>query len=295
MSLLNTAKWITSHPLNRGRELHSMLRFAKWQVGGRLFGGIAVCDWVNGCRFFARIGESGITGNIYAGLRDFSDMSFLLHFLRREDLFVDIGANSGAYSILAGAVVGAMGVAFEPVPATYKRLVENMHLNYLDQRVECVNKAVGAQPAVLSFSSGSDSGNHALAPGEVRQDAISVEVTTVDEALRGASPALIKIDVEGYETAVLQGAPGTLQAESLRAVILEIGHESRYGYEGAQVLELMFDHGFRIYSYRPLKRQLVELKEIDRSEQNTLFLRDLPYVEARVRSAPYVTVHGQVF
>lgn len=50
---------------------------------------------------------TGATGNIYVGLHEFEDMAFLLHVLRRTDLFVDVGANIGSYTILAGGAAGA--------------------------------------------------------------------------------------------------------------------------------------------------------------------------------------------
>jgi hypothetical protein len=119
MSLLNTLKFITHHPLNRERKLKSIVRFAKWQVGSRLVPGAVVHDWINGSKFLVKNGETGLTGNIYTGLHEFPDMGFLLHVLRGEDLFVDVGANVGSYTILACSVVGARGFAFEPVPSTY--------------------------------------------------------------------------------------------------------------------------------------------------------------------------------
>ena len=70
-----------------------------------------------------RHGETGLTGNLYAGLHEFADMAFVMHALRPTDLFVDIGANAGSYTILACAVAKARGCAFEPLPSTYRRLV----------------------------------------------------------------------------------------------------------------------------------------------------------------------------
>ena len=64
-----------------------------------------------------------MTGNIYCGLAEFADMAFVLHVLRAGDLFVDIGANAGAYTLLASSVAGAKTTCFEPVPATYARLL----------------------------------------------------------------------------------------------------------------------------------------------------------------------------
>ena len=206
MPLMNTIKFITTHPLNRDKKFNALIRFAKWQIGSRLVPGNVICDWINGAKFLARTGETGITGNIYTGLHEFADMAFLLHVLRDDDLFVDVGANVGSYTILACAAIGAKGYAFEPVPATYKRLVENIRINHLEDRVQYLNMGVGREPAMIAFTSDMDTTNHALAHGEQNANAIDVEITTLDTALLNQSPSLLKIDVEGYETAVLEGA-----------------------------------------------------------------------------------------
>ena len=130
MSILNSIKFITSHPLNKDDKLKSIFRFLRWQIGSRLLPGIVVYDWINGSKFLVGIGETGLTGNIYTGLHEFSDMAFLLHVLRPDDLFIDVGANVGSYTILACAAIGACGYAFEPIPTTYKRLIENIRINH---------------------------------------------------------------------------------------------------------------------------------------------------------------------
>ena len=99
MSILSTIRFITNHPLNREHKLGAIIRFAKWQLGSRLVPGAVVYDWINGSRFLVKTGETGLTGNIYTGLHEFPDMGFLLHFLRSDDLFVDVGANVGSYTI----------------------------------------------------------------------------------------------------------------------------------------------------------------------------------------------------
>lgn len=296
MSLLNTIKFIIDHPLNQEHKLGSIIRFAKWQVGSRLVPGAIVYDWVNGSKFFVKTGETGLTGNIYTGLHEFPDMGFLLHFLRGEDLFVDIGANVGSYTILACSAVGARGVAFEPVPSTYKRLVENMRLNHLDERVKCINKGVGFQQGSIAFTSDSDTTNHALASGEQCANKVTVEVTSLDAALQGECPSLIKIDVEGYETPVLEGAPEILKNQTLHAVIMELnGSGSRYGFDESKILELMLSNGFDTYSYNPLSRELIGLEGKNLNLGNTLFVRSKSFVEERLRTSPKATVHGRQF
>ena len=54
---------------------------------------------------------TGATQNIYCGLQEFEEMAFLLHFLRKDDLPLDIGANIGSYTILAASSVGARTMA----------------------------------------------------------------------------------------------------------------------------------------------------------------------------------------
>jgi hypothetical protein len=86
---------------------------------------------------------TGATGNIYSGLHEFEDMGFLLHFLRPDDLFVDIGANIGSYTILASAAIGAATIAFEPVPDTHEWLRLNVAINNVDNKVERRREALG--------------------------------------------------------------------------------------------------------------------------------------------------------
>jgi len=296
MSLLSTIKFITNHPLNRDRKLSSISRFAKWQIGSRLVPGAIVYDWINGSKFLVKTGETGLTGNIYTGLHEFPDMGFLLHVLRGEDLFIDVGANVGSYTILACSAVGARGIAFEPVPSTYKRLVENMRLNHLDEKVKCVNKGVGAQEGSIAFTSDSDTTNHALASGEQCENIVNVEVITLDTVLNDESPSLAKIDVEGYETPVLEGAQETLKKKTLHSVIMELnGSGNRYGYDESQILELMFDYGFKTYSYNPLDRTLINLEGKNLNSGNTLFIRNKHLVEERLRGAAKILIHGRKF
>lgn len=294
MVLLKTIKFIATHPLNRGDALGAVARFVKWQIASRLVPGPVIVDWVNGARFVVRSGDKGLTGNLYTGLHEFRDMAFLLHFLRADDLFVDVGSNVGSYTILACAAVGARGIAFEPVPGTFGRLVENVRVNGMADRVVCVNKGVGDRSGTISFTSDGDTTNHALSDGEQSGSRIEVEITTLDAALAGAVPSLMKIDVEGYETPALEGALRTLGDPGLSVVIMELnGSGSRYGFDESRILRSMIDHGFRTFSYDPFARKLSSLDGKNLGEGNTLFVRNLPLVEERLRTAQSLTIHGK--
>jgi FkbM family methyltransferase len=161
---------------------------------------VIVYDWVNRSKFFVKTGETGLTGNIYTGLHELPEMGFLLHFLRDTDFFVDVGANVGSYTILACSAIGARGCAIEPVASTYRRLVENIRLNHMEERVQCFNIGVGNKSGSVRFTGGLDTVNHVVALNEYSENTINVEISTLDIILKYINPSLIKIDVEGYET-----------------------------------------------------------------------------------------------
>jgi len=169
-------------------------------------------------------------------------------------------------------------------------------LNHADNKVKCINQAVGAEKGVITFTSDLDTVNHAVAAGEKSESTITVEVTTLDDSLEGDSPSLIKIDVEGYELPVLEGAHRTLETKRLNAIILELnGSGSRYGYDESNILNLMLEHDFKTYSYDPFKRKLTDLNGKNLISGNTLFIRDKLFVEDRIKTSPKLVIHDQEF
>ncbi|MHB9003847.1 MAG: FkbM family methyltransferase [Coriobacteriia bacterium] len=250
-------------------------------------------DWVSGSKILIRHGDGGTELNVYNGLHEFEDMAFLLHFLRADGAFVDVGANAGAYTVLAGAAVGAEVLAFEPIPATYERLVANVRLNSGATRVRCVNKAVGSASGTLEFTTQLDAENHAIAPGETRQSTALVEVTTLDREVSGSFPEMLKIDVEGFELPVIEGASRVLANSVLRAAVIELnGSSRRYGFADADVVTTMRGHGFTPCEYNPFLRTLADLPGKNLASGNTLFVRDRDFVVRRLREAPVFSVNG---
>jgi FkbM family methyltransferase len=217
---------------------------------------------------------TGSTGNLYVGLHDFAEMGFLLHFLRPGDLFADVGANVGSYSVLAGAAVGADVIAFEPGEA-FPWLVRNLELNRLT-RAQAQRTAVGATNGIVSFTSGEDTMNHIDPRGPV-----TVPITTLDATCRERVPTLIKIDVEGFEADVLQGAGSVL--ENTRAVIMELNDPAARDH--------LERHGFICCSYDPFKRSMTE---VEPASGNGIFVKDLKATSHRVAIAPPFTVRGWV-
>lgn len=293
MSLLRTIGFIIGHPLSQGRQLQNLSRFLRWQIGSRLVPGPVAFDFVNGVKLLAGPGMTGATGNIYVGLHEFEDMAFTLHFLRPGDLFVDVGANIGAYTVLASAAAGARSVAFEPGAAAFHWLLLNIRLNGISELVDARQCAVGDKEGTALLTTGRDTVNCVVPQDMDRRGSAKVAMSTMDAALQGKSPAMLKIDVEGFETAVIAGAADVLSKPDLRCVLLELtGHGARYGFEEDRLRATIERHGFRSYGYLPKQRALV--KADAHPTGNTLFVRDAEFVSERLKAAQSFMVLGQI-
>jgi FkbM family methyltransferase len=278
---------ILNHPLNKGHPVKALSRFAKWQWKSRTVGSDIV-PFVDNTKLMIRRGMHSATAQHYCGLADFEEMGFVLHALRPKDLFFDVGANVGVYSVLAG-VTGADVVAFEPCYETYQRLLTNLTINHMRERVEAHNCALGANWEEVFITNTLDSCNHIAQEGE------PVLMRPLEEFWPDSPPEMtvIKIDVEGFEKDVIDGGPLVMCRASVKAVIIELlnGSGTRYGYDDWDLHERMLEMGFRLHRYDPFTRELRETDEIIGG--NNLYVRDAEFVRERLKTAPKHKVHGR--
>lgn len=251
-----------------------------------------VYDWIDGLRFYARRGDAGIVGNIYFGLYEFSESMFLLHFLRERDTFLDVGANLGHYSLLASGLNGCHSIAIEPIPRSFSQLRRQIALNKLDERITAKNIGLGGQVGNLFFSS--DRGTMNRIVDEEYDHSVEVSVDTVDNICASREIDAMKIDVEGYEKYVLSGSSSTLKRDSLKAVIIEINQSNQfYGVESDEVSNALVSEGFNPFSYNPLDRKLTRLMEYNKDQFNTIFVRDISYVQSRLDKSRPIKIWNQ--
>lgn len=274
MNLTRTLRFILNHPMNRGRPAAALARFAKWQVQSRLKDEV-IFDWIDGAKLAVRRGMTGATGNIYCGLHEYADMAFVLHLLRKDDLFLDLGANIGSYTVLASKVCGARSISVEPDPGTLVCLQRNVDANGIGDRVEIVETALGATPGVARFSIGFDTTNRIVT--NVSEVSREVRLASLDSIVGDRRPTMIKMDVEGYEAEVLKGARQTLKMESLLAVETETSD--------SEVIGALTEAGFEQWHYDPARRELSK-EPLEISSSNALYLRDVASVRRRLAEAP---------
>lgn len=277
------AQTIAEHPLTRDAQLRAWGRYLSWQLRSRLNDQLVI-PWIGGQKLIARRGMTGATPNLYFGLHEFCDMSLLLHFLRSGDMFLDVGSNIGSFTVLASGVCGATSWAFEPDPDNLAALKRNISLNGLEDRVTVLEVAAGDTDGTVSFTRGMGTMNRIARSGEApgRQ----VPIARLDSLIGDRRPAMIKMDVEGHEEAVIRGARKVLAIDSLKVIEAE---------DCTQPMEdLLVQNGFMRMYYDPFRRVLTASPNAYKAS-NLLFIRDIDFVAARVASAPPIEVLGISF
>lgn len=281
MRIVTTITEITKHPLNRSSRIGAISRFVRWQIASRLIQSPIALPFVGGTRLLTARGMTSATGNWYCGLFEPEEMAFVLHALRPGDLFVDVGANIGGYSIMAAGAAGADVLAIEPVSATFGSLQDNIRLNRLEKTIEARCCGVSDAPGNLRFTT-----DHGCQNRVDKGDGGSTAFVIVDtlDNICPRVPAIIKIDVEGHETAVLKGGSRLLTSPELQAVVMENGPDGR--------ADMIIAAGFIpcIYDWRTRTLSPANVDGLD-----TIYARHPEALTERCRVAPrFNLVNGTV-
>jgi len=196
-------------------------------------------------------------------------VAWLERSLRDGDVFYDVGANVGAYSLVAASLSGrdVKVYAFEPGVRTFESLSENIAVNGLHDRVMAMPVALTDRTGIVRFEYASVEAGAARHPGVLTTTAGNVSGVLgyrLDELVAQfclPRPTHIKIDVDGSELLVLRGAEATLGDPHLRTLIVETAPDSEVG---RAVRSLLERKGFALV--REVKR--------GQTEVNCEFVRD---------------------
>jgi FkbM family methyltransferase len=133
-----------------------------------------------------------------------------LKIIKEGDIFYDIGAHFGFYSLIASQIIGDKGkiYAFEPHPYNLKILRKHIELNNITN-VVIISAAVSDRPGKAKFAYGTGTGTgHLSEKGDIEVDTVSIDDLIQKKEI--LPPSIIKIDVEGAEILVLKGAWNTI-------------------------------------------------------------------------------------
>ncbi len=147
---------------------------------------------------------------------EWHELQYLQHRLRKNDTFVDVGANVGIWTLVAASTVGAGGrvFSFEPNPTTYRKLVANIARNEQTGVVTACQQAVTRTNGSVSFACAPSHNLSAISGDPKADNTVTVQAVSLDSVLQGAGVAGMKLDTEGHEFPSLEGAARTIETSS---------------------------------------------------------------------------------
>ena len=176
----------------------------------------------------------------WTGIYEIDLQQALARELKKGDVFYDLGANAGFFSLLAAKLVGPKGrvFAFEPLPENIESVREQIFVNSLDY-CELIPKAVCDRSGTSSFAAA-----HHVSLGRIdgedykaAKQILTVETISLDEFVENhPRPDFIKIDVEGAEADVLIGAGTLLSSKDAPSLLIEL-----HGRDKARKVEAILD------------------------------------------------------
>ena len=193
-----------------------------------------------------------------------SELGYFLHRLRPGDIFFDIGAFRGVYGAAAKARLGDSVTIhlFDPVPTNVEKIKLISQLNHF-RRFEIIERAVGTGNTIAGHLDQQDlmlRGTQILPASErAMMRSVSLDAYTQEQ---NVFPSIIKVDVEGFELDVLEGAQRCLRENHPR-LWLELHPEllRTQGKYWESALEILRSLGYRTTLF----------KDYDSSTRNTAF------------------------
>lgn len=212
--------------------------------------------------------DSQLCRMIYCDEFEWKERQFLIAFLRPGDVFVDIGANIGLFTLIAAKRVGKTGqvYAFEPSSKTFQRLLANVELNHLTN-VSCQQVALSDSTTQLDMNvslDGFDAWNSFARP--IAGNSFTNEVVTcitwdsfAEQRCLIGRVTMMKIDVEGWESCVLSGGYKILSRSDAPILQIEFTEQACHsaGSSCAKLYHQLEDLGYMMFIYDAKSRKLV--------------------------------------
>ena len=251
---------IWNHPANSANRWAGLGRYARWQLNKRVvrrpiefpYHGFVLPGYLDS--------HSMSAAYYFAGLSDWWEMRFICDYLREGDLFLDVGANVGLYSLLAAARVGGSGHvdAFEPADIPARRLQEAVDRNDLGKIISVHRFAVTDRNGYVDFGFADDDCQaHVRRIDEHDDSTVKVPAVRLDEHCAGRSYAMAKFDIEGHEPLALAGAAQMLAVGNPAVMQIEMaGYSKLFGVPTSELIGWLDDVGYDCTYYDPKTREL---------------------------------------
>jgi FkbM family methyltransferase len=217
---------------------------------------------------------------------DWEEFNLIKNYIKSGDTVFDIGANMGFYTIWMSKFIGNGKIhAFEPDSENFERLKKNIKINNLIKNVVANKIALSNLNGIISFTKGLDGENHIA--DSSNQNTLQLQSQKIDSYLKDLSinPSItyMKIDVEGFEYAVLKGADAILLNNQIEIIQIEINKTiSNSGKSITDLLDLLNEYQYSLCRYDVENNLLISTVYAD-SRENYFAVSDLEKINFKLK------------
>lgn len=216
-----------------------------FQIRKKLSSKIVIKKLFNGSQIYLFHRNPIASAFVYTAIPDRIEIEKLRALADEQTVFLDVGANIGAYSLLLRDKVKAI-YAFEAHPDTAALCKQNFKLNKIDPE-NVINYAVSDNAEPIFFTN-EIAGSPTNCQARKKEGAITVPAITIDEFIQSGSfdkktQFILKIDVEGFEYPVFLGAKQSLASGQIKGIVFENFSEAQQ-----KVISMLKQYGYKIES-----------------------------------------------
>ena len=219
---------------------------------------LLVDDFDDNLSFYCELKEHMGSQIFWRGFYSAEQLRWLNHLLEPDMVFIDVGANHGEFTVFAAKrLTQGQVIAFEPVSLLFHKLQRNIKINNL-KNIKVIQKGLANKnfkSTIYTRESNFEDGTKheglpTLYPSTTRSKICeTIELTYLDQFVESENIAkidIIKIDVEGAELAVLQGAKKSI-IDFKPIILIEVNEETSQaaGYPSRALLNYLSEMGYR--------------------------------------------------
>jgi FkbM family methyltransferase len=215
--------------------------------------------------------KTAIGYEFFAGGFELPELKYIKKLLKPGDTFLDVGANAGLFTIMAAKLVGPTGhvYAFEPGLRELELLRRNLAINNI-KNVTIVQCAVSNECGKAEFAISKDGAMNSLAQTDHHLQKIdtwqTVEVITLDKFMEQCDIGqvnFIKIDVEGAEKLVLDGASNFLKSKNFPPILCEFCDSTAIAFQssGLELYDKFLSIGYKLFSVPHTEQESPQVAE----------------------------------
>lgn len=255
MNYLLSFRKVLNHPNNKKAKINTLGRLFLWKLNQLFLHKPVTVDLTPEIKCVCHPDSSFGSLIVYTKFPEYAEMNFLYDYLEKDDIFVDVGANIGAYSLIAASKIKTGKIfSFEPSPKALKYLKENIQINNIKHIVTIVDKVVSDKNGFEKFISGKHSEVDRIGgKSDLFHKIKTIPSITLDKFLtiqKIPYVDLIKIDIEGAELKALKGLREFLVRDKVGAILFEINSNCKdYGYVEDDIFHFLENLGFSLYSF----------------------------------------------